>query len=679
MAVPIRLLAGPQNDIQMDLVANTIDINIERNISSFPTPNNILKRFAIDTNTPRINIDIHGIIDGDEGLNTQTVSGTTPMRTLLNFGSMLPSTPFSEFKATSQLNKEKSQVGTLVNVKTRDFPKFTLTKRFDKKTTTELTDIVPDGQYASGLYNRPKFWTGSTQLSPVIDTNLKFTGAHSIGATGAFTVETTLSINGSPLSLSSLLGFGADALLNIGDRVVDSSGVFLGIVSATTSTSITFENALTNAIPANEKVKVTPKCFNQRNEFVGFVTKISDDASVPFGGTARWSMNLSAVNDVELKAGDILSVNQSNDGLESSLHKESIKIVPSYWIEDASRNPKGSLVETDVERGISRNANIGIVFRFDANKTPALLGGSDAITVTNKATGVRRSLTFANQCISSDDSGYYDAIVDIPIKGIGTTAGKNPASIMAQLLEDAFELTAEVSTGNMNTAGKTLPDAFRVKRYGSMVVIEHLYVPSKSISHPKILSNGISANFNAEIFQGESSTSTDAKKSAGDKVQDLIGLVSNCHKEIDMFRGVQIPYDSLITSSGVTGVARNFFLTFGDLPASEKGSISNTRSASEPMDKLSLTGEAGHNIDEGGKESWWERVAEGTIAEDAVSLLGFVLNTADDLFVTLLSEGHGNDGGIRIMPEKLHVKYQAGNNYYGFQLTLVATDFVIGV
>ena len=60
---------------------------------------------------------------------------------------MLPSTPFSEFKATSQLNKEKSQVGTLVNVKTRDFPKFTLTKRFDKKTTTELTDIVPDGQY----------------------------------------------------------------------------------------------------------------------------------------------------------------------------------------------------------------------------------------------------------------------------------------------------------------------------------------------------------------------------------------------------------------------------------------------------------------------------------------------------------------------------------------------------
>ena len=256
----------------------------------------------------------------------------------------------------------------------------------------------------------------------MIDTNLKFTGAHSIGATGAFTVETTLSINGSPLSLSSLLGFGADALLNIGDRVVDSSGVFMGIVSATTSTSITFENALTNAIVANQKVKVTPKCFNQRNEFVGFVTKISDDASVPFGGTARWSMNLSAVNDVELKAGDILSVNQSNDGLESSLHKESIKIVPSYWIEDASRNPKGSLVETDVERGIVEML-ISVLCSVDANKTPALLGGSDAITVTNKA-GVRRSLTFANQCISPDDSGYYDAVVDIPIKGIGTTAGK---------------------------------------------------------------------------------------------------------------------------------------------------------------------------------------------------------------------------------------------------------------
>ena len=679
MAVPIRLLAGPQNDIQMDLVANTIDINIERNISSFPTPNNILKRFAIDTNTPRINIDIHGIIDGDEGLNTQTVSGTTPMKTLVNFGSMLPSTPFSEFRATGQLEKTRSRVGSPVNVKTKDFAKFTLTRRYDKKTTTELTDLVPAGSHGTGFCINPKYWTGSTQLNSLIETNLKFTGAHSIGATGAFTVDTTLSINGSPLSLSSLLGFGADALLNIGDRVVDSNGVFMGIVSATTSTSITFENALTNAIAANQKVKVTPKCFNQRNEFVGYVTKIFDDSTISAGDEARWNIGLSAVNDVELKAGDILTINQSNDGIESLLHKESIKVVPSYWIEDASRNPKGSLVDTDVERNVSRNANIGIVFRFTANKTPALLGGSDAITVNFVATGVKRSANYANYSTSSDDSGYYDAVIDIPIKGIGTTAGKNPASIMAQLLEDAFELTAEVSTGNMNTTGKTLPDAFRVNRYGSMVVIEHLYVPSKSISHPKILSNGISANFNAEIFQGESSTSTDAKKSAGDKVQDLIGLVSNCHKEIDMFRGVQIPYDSLITSSGVTGVARNFFLTFGDLPASEKGSISNTRSASEPMDKLSLTGEAGHNIDEGGKESWWERVAEGTIAEDAVSLLGFVLNTADDLFVTLLSEGHGNDGGIRIMPEKLHVKYQAGNNYYGFQLTLVATDFVIGV
>ena len=50
------------------------------------------------------------------------------------------------------------------------------------------------------------------------------------------------------------------------------------------------------------------------------------------------------------------------------------------------------------------------MFRFDANKTPALLGGSDAITVTNKLQ-VLEVTNLANQCISPDDSGYYDAVV----------------------------------------------------------------------------------------------------------------------------------------------------------------------------------------------------------------------------------------------------------------------------
>jgi len=31
------------------------------------------------------------------------------------------------------------------------------------------------------------------------------------------------------------------------------------------------------------------------------------------------------------------------------------------------------------------------------------------------------------------------------------------------------------------------------------------------------------------------------------------------------------------------------------------------------------------------------------------------------------------------MPEKLHVRHDAGNNYYAFTMVLVATDLVIGV
>lgn len=62
-----------------------------------------------------------------------------------------------------------------------------------------------------------------------------------------------------------------------------------------------------------------------------------------------------------------------------------------------------------------------------------------------------------------------------------------------------------------------------------------------------------------------------------------------------------------------------------------------------------------------------------------MALAGFVGNFIGDTFVTLLSNPHGNDGGIRIIPEKLHVRYDAGNKYYAFTLKLKASDFVIGV
>ena len=53
----------------------------------------------------------------------------------------------------------------------------------------------------------------------------------------------------------------------------------------------------------------------------------------------------------------------------------------------------------------------------------------------------------------------------------------------------------------------------------------------------------------------------------------------------------------------------------------------------------------------------------------------------DALWITLNQRGKvsENDGGIRIIPEKLHVRYDAGNNYYAFNLELLVSDYVMGV
>jgi hypothetical protein len=53
----------------------------------------------------------------------------------------------------------------------------------------------------------------------------------------------------------------------------------------------------------------------------------------------------------------------------------------------------------------------------------------------------------------------------------------------------------------------------------------------------------------------------------------------------------------------------------------------------------------------------------------------------DALWITVSQRNQTsrNDGGIRIIPEKLHVRYDAGNNYYAFNLELLVSDYVMGV
>ena len=94
MAIPIKLITGDKSII-VDLEAQSVDMAIDRNVSAFPTPANILKRFAVDTNIPRITMEINGILIDDDGVDISGISNVddavtiTPMRTLINFGSFM--------------------------------------------------------------------------------------------------------------------------------------------------------------------------------------------------------------------------------------------------------------------------------------------------------------------------------------------------------------------------------------------------------------------------------------------------------------------------------------------------------------------------------------------------------------------------------------------------------------
>jgi len=690
MAIPIRLVGGVNGEVSTDIVAQKVEVNVDRNVSAFPTPNNILKRFAVDTNIPRITVEIDGILIDDEGLGVDATGVTTnietaiPSRILINFGSIMPNEPFSPFNPVSTAH---AYVTLGVRKADRIFPSFTNSTFLRKDATNTLVNLTGSG---NAQYKRV---AGKVTIRNVpIPIGLKFSGAHSVGATGPLTVASNLSLNGVAQTISDNTDeLAATALLNIGDRITKSDGTFLGLVAALTTTSITFASPLTTTIGANDIIYVTPKAFNSRNEFVGYVTEIRDMATGAAGSLSEWRITLSGNNEAELVEGDVITVNQSNDSISSILDGEAIKLIPSYWLEDRSRSPPRGRLSSSIDFLASDDDNHrlnGIRLKFNSNKTSTLLGGSDLPTVLHTATGISRA---GSNIAASDrgDSQYYDAIIDVPIGGLVDTLNSNPAINLAKVVEQALTDSTLLSTNISSTKltptnDKTLTDVFDVERKESVIILTQKYVAETPIAHPEVFTARVKALFNPQVFQSDGTFSTLARHSAGDKAQNLIGLVSNADKAVDLFRGIQIPYDSLITSSGINGVARNFFLTFGNVPASEKGSLSNTRAASTSMNNLILDASAaGGNIADAGtrEKGLLEGLIDYTIPESIQTFTGFLTSAAKDMWVGLgdRSVSRRNDGGIRIIPEKLHVRYDAGNNYYAFNLVLVATDFVIGV
>tara|TARA_R100001510_G_scaffold55654_1_gene59938 strand:- start:812 stop:2800 length:1989 start_codon:yes stop_codon:yes gene_type:complete len=662
VAIPIRLLLANGNN-EIDLVAQSIDMSVNRNISAFPTPNNALQRFAVDTNTPSIKIDINGIFTDDEGLNVDSGSTVTldsePMRTAINFGALLP---------TDRNNFDRQG---LLGILT--------TSLINSHWNIQEPNWISSGDIPKGQSNTISLLArvGSNFEEASDDTEeLDVNPSILFKSSNNYSGVSTITVTPSRTTVSYILS----DVINIGDRLTKSDGTALGVVQSISNNDITFTTSIATSLSTNDEIHVSLRVFNHIGEEVGFADYLIDDPTVDDGDTAKYTLGLTAVNAVEIKQGFTVTINRAPEILER-FRNQCIKIIPSYWLE----NPPASNLMNDSSMSISINPyapslssditpRVGIRLVFDLNTSY-----SSSPTILRTA-----RLVASNVPGALGNAANYDAIINLPIKDIDTAT--NPASAMAEQVKNALTLSgtvANASISGFNPDGdKTLASAFTVTRNGVLVTIEQKYKPDLEIIHPSSLSPDLTDLFSKDLeFHSAGSTPTQSKKSAGDKAQDLIGLVSNANRNTDLLRGIQIPYDSLVNSSGLTGVARNFFITFGQIPTDKKKSESNSTAASESMKDLTLGMSDGGTGDES-PDKWYERILKSVGLEEVEAIFGFLVGAAKDaLWITLSQNGAdgGNSGGIRIIPEKLHVRYDAGNNYYAFDLELLASDYVIGV
>ena len=659
MAIPIRLTLANGKD-EIDLVAQSLDMSINRNVSAFPTPNNLLQRFAVDTNIPSIKIDINGIFVDDEGLSVDSGSTVTfdaePMRTAINFGALLP---------TDRSNLLTRGSGNILNNNRQNYTSWEMVENIWVPSETILKgkqNTIPLLARVGSDFEEASEDTEELDVNPSI----------SFKSTGSFSGVSQITVTASHTPSS----YSASDVVHIGDRLTKSDGTVIGIISSISTNTINFTTNIATSLAANDEIHVSLRVFNHIGEEIGFASYLIDDSTIDDGDTAKYTLGLTDVNSAYIQEGQSITINTVPD-IVKRFRNQCIKIIPSYWLE--SPPVSGSaLRDSSMERTISP---------FGTSNSTTNNGHIPRVGVRldfdlNTAYTTSPSLTREAFSLMSVDAAGRDAIINVPIKDIDTAA--NPASAMAEQVAEALAITGNVVKTNypgFNPAGdKTLASAFTVTQNGVVVVIEQVYKPNIDILHPSCLSPDLTDIFTRDVqFHSRGSTPSESKKSAGDKVQDLIGLVSNANRNSDLLRGIQIPYDSLVTSTGVTGVARNFFTTFGEIDISQKGSEFNSASASIPMQNL-LLGMSDGGAGGESPDKWYDSLLDLPVVSEIESIFGFLVGAGQQLWVTLTDKASGgNSGGIRIIPEKLHVRYDAGNNYYAFNLELMASDYVIGV
>lgn len=671
MALPIRLLAGPKGEIEIPLEAQSIDIAVDRKASTIPTPN--MERFAIDTNTPSIEIEIAGILQDDEPSfeSESTTSSNLSGSVMINFASNFPTT-VSKFgdnlsRTSTDIHGNNTIVGFFDNIKLRS----SVNAQFGTTSSSTVVDIIDIDDVSiftleQAIKNNISSISNKQEHGP-------FTGAEVNNGSGISVGATAIAYDGlssHSISNGNLLNSNGDTVIRIGDRIHKSSGALIGTVTNLTTTVITVDSARVTLADDEDILCFKAALFTRQGQLVGHLTDITLNSDASKVTTITLDTMNVPINDSEKYFIDVLGMSI----FEATLHDKELHFFPNFC-----RAYTGGYLST-----ITRTP-LNVILRFNANEV-AHNTYTTASTDGEEPRIIQSGIFNLGMAVNKQD-----IIVELPIKDLSTkAAGGNPAAQLALMVQDALEISdnAMVNSNDYitSTNGNSILSAFDTTVSGPLISVTQKDKALDGYTQTKRPCNPFNSNLSSnkarfEYFgaDAENLSISNKSKSAGDKVQDLLGLVSNAKKNEDLIRGIQIPYDSLIQSSGVTGVARNFFLTFGAQSIDDKGSLANTISASKKMVPSLLPHDLGGDPVDETDEDWSEKFFLGELASAVGTLTNFVGNLIGDTLVTLQTVGHGNDGGIRIIPEKLHVRYDAGNNYYAFNLKLMASDFVIGV
>jgi len=713
MAIPVRLVLGDGRG-KMDLFTTSIDVNIGRNVQQFPTPDLMAGRIGIDLNTPEIKIDLQGILyDDDFQINGDTMTGgTNPVEqrsdlvTAINFNSIIPSDK-GEF--------DIAHVPTLGTVGTDHYMCAADGSQGDYMETTY--NVAPDlavaiqGQFIVNITRNAGTNVITADMvefmdqaeDPILTTNAKvdgwsFTGtraalSYSSASTSVIKVDAVHSLNGVGLTNNSILR--PSFVFKVGDRIVKEDGTLIGTVASTddANETVTFTTNIATPLIANfTKLFKQVKLFDERNNDLGYVTSIERTRN-----TQKCTIVLNTAIPVGIREGDKLFLNGIAP-IEELLDGEAIKLFPSAWLENPLRSYAGHSIQEDED--MITNAGIqGIRLTFD---------GTTNISVD--ATRVRKvGSVIGNPGDANYDNG--DAEVSIPIKGL--TDEDNPAQALAQKIVDSLNLFSHPTIfrnnskmllkvpanvhapSHLNPVGTSsfhpqmifaspffemtaayVNNFLQYEAVRGVLLLKQVYTPSTEIAMPNPLTRGLVSYM--EVVQTTNYTMHGGPMSAGDKVQNLMAMVSNASKNIDLIRGIQIPYNSLVTSPNINGTTRNFFTTFGQVDPDSKVSTGNELVASAPMTTMEYNSQMVGGQSPPAKKTLLDTIGDfgnGPIG----TIMNFLVNTADTIWTTLTTESHGNINGMNVIPNKLHVRYDAGNNYYAFNLELLATDFIIGV